>query len=468
MKIEDLFNSDKTPAQMVAELKRKSIDIPKWSELEKEYDPKKHPVMDKKLYPDRMKKGVEEKVSRITFGLQKLATKRMTAMMFGIPVRRVYGVDGEDQKKVAEIMEKIFEKARISSVNLKRFKMYFAACEMASIWYMKEEEEEHDDYGEPTKYKLRINSFSPMNKYEIYPYFDEYLDLIALSFEYQRVEGDKTLTYFDCYTKDIHRRFVQDGSVWANVADSEEDVINEKIPGQYIWRQEQIWEDTSNNIYEIEWAFSRSGNYIRKNAKPVFAMFTEGKPNGNTEKPSNDEDRAVLRFGKGEDAKYLDWPQATESLKFFYETIYRQYFTQIQNADISFDNMKSLPMSGESRKMMFIDILLKVIDEMGDVIEFLDREVRVVKSMMIVMYPKYKDAINKLGVKNIITPFTIEEKNEKIESLSTAKMAGFLSTEKAVTEAGFVQLSEVREEVERIRNEEIKSLNGAYDLNTQQ
>lgn len=464
MKIEDLFDSEKTPAQIVTELKRKTIAIPKWSDLEKEYDPKLHPVMDKKLYPDRLKKGVEEKVSRITFGLQKLATKRMSSMMFGIPVRRLYSAENEGQKKVAEIMEKIFDKARINSVNIKRFKMYFAACEMASIWYMKEEKSDHSDYGEPTKYKLRVNSFSPMNKYEIYPYFDEYLDLIALSFEYKREEGNKTLTYFDCYTKDLHRRYVQDGSAWTAVSDTDEEVINEKIPGQYIWRPEQIWEDTSGNIYEIEWAFSRAGNYIRKNAKPVFAMFTEGKSNGNTEKLPNEEDRAVLKFGKGENAKYLDWPQAIESLKFFYETVYRQFFTQIQNADISFDNMKSLPMSGESRRMMFIDILLKVIDEMGDVIEFLDREVRVVKSMMVVMYPSLADAINKLSVKNIITPFTIEEKSEKIESISSAKLAGFISTEKAVTEAGFVQLSEVREEVERIRGEEVKKLNGAYDL----
>ena len=50
--------------------------------------------------------------------------------------------------------------------------------------------------------------------------------------------------------------------------------------------------------------------------------------------------------------------------------------------------MKSNPMSGESRKQLFIDAQLKVKDESGRLIEFLDREMNVVKAFLKTMLPE--------------------------------------------------------------------------------
>ena len=83
--------------------------------------------------------------------------------------------------------------------------------------------------------------------------------------------------------------------------------------------------------------------------------------------------------------------------------------------------MKSNPMSGESRKQLFIDAQLKVKDESGRLIEFLDREMNVVKAFLETMLPEkqWKD-VDSLQVEMEITPFTITDDKDTIANLTTA------------------------------------------------
>ena len=83
--------------------------------------------------------------------------------------------------------------------------------------------------------------------------------------------------------------------------------------------------------------------------------------------------------------------------------------------------MKANPMSGESRKQLFIDAQLKVKDESGRLIEFLDREMNVVKAFLKTMLPEkqWKD-VDSLQVEMDITPFTITDDKDTITNLTTA------------------------------------------------
>ena len=78
-------------------------------------------------------------------------------------------------------------------------------------------------------------------------------------------------------------------------------------------------------------------------------------------------------------------------------------------------------MSGESRKQLFIDAQLKVKDESGRLLEFLDREVNVVKAFLKTMLPenRHKD-IDALQCEIIISPFTITDEKDTINNLMTA------------------------------------------------
>lgn len=232
--IEEITHAERLPGDVIADIKNKTISIIPWAQLEKQYEQSKHPVMDKMIYPDKVVKGKVEKVTRITLGLQKLAVKRMTGLMFGIPVQRVWKPrEGNSQeKKAAEILEAMFMKNRIDSMNRERSKYLFAGCEFVTIWYTQEQEAEYA--GEPTDVKIRSVSFSPMNGDQLYPLFDEFGDLVALSVEYSRTENSLTVSYFETYTATEHIRWRTEGN---NITEEKREKIDfGKIPGIYIYR----------------------------------------------------------------------------------------------------------------------------------------------------------------------------------------------------------------------------------------
>jgi hypothetical protein len=83
--------------------------------------------------------------------------------------------------------------------------------------------------------------------------------------------------------------------------------------------------------------------------------------------------------------------------------------------------MKSVAMSGESRKQLFIDAHLKVRDESGRLIEGFDREVNVIKAFLKTMLPaNYHADIDALRVENVVSPFVVTEEKDTINTLMTA------------------------------------------------
>lgn len=450
MDIKEITSPERDARSIIQDLKYKTVVVKPWANLRKEYEPKEHPVMTDKTYKDKVTKKGIERVTRLTLGLQKLAVKRITELMFAIPVQRVYNPENEQEKTVAKIMEAIFQKNRIDSLNIERGKSLFASCETITLWYSQEQPTVYA--GQKSPLKLRCKNYSPMNGDSLYPLFDEYDDMIALSIEYTRREGNKTITYFDTYTADEHIRWrTGDG---ATVEELREKVELEKITGVYIHRDEPIWEDQSPNVYEGEWTLSRNGNYIRKNARPNWVVFSDNKVKYGNEPTNDNAGRNVLQYGQNDKAEYKTWQQAIDSIKFHIDEIKRNFFMQLQLPDMSMENMKATPMSGEARKMMFIDAQLKVTDESGIWIEFFDREINVVRAFMKKMYPNLSAAIDNLQVDVVITPYQIRDEAERITNLTNATNGkAIMSQRTAVANLGYVD--DVDEELEQIAKESV-------------
>lgn len=420
MPIEDILNSNLSEEAKIAALKEKTVVVPAWggrTGLKKEYDPKLHPVMDKSLYPDIVNEdGSIEPQTRITFDLQRLAVKRMTELTCGIPVKRIYSPENDRQQEIAKYIEAIYDRNRIDSVNNERLNLLFSGCEFITLWYAADEP--NNLYGFNSPLKMRCRNFSPVYGDELYPLFDEYGDMIALSIGYRRKVGGRTVQYFDAYTADRHIKWSNADGSSMTIVEDERTTIG-KIPAVYIWRPTPIWEDTSKIVYEMEWAMSRNGNYLRKNSKPIFAVFADDIVDYGNE--DDKEARTIMQFPKGANASYLTWAQAVDNLKFFIAELRQSFFTQLQLPDWSYESMKSAPMSGESRKQLFIDALLKVKDESGRLIEGFDREVNVIKAFLKTMLPvAYHADIDALPVKYEITAFVITEEKDTITNLMTA------------------------------------------------
>ena len=373
--------------------------------------------MNKQKYPDIVTDEGIEYVTRVTCDLQRLATKRMTELVTGIPPKRVYTPNNDRQKQIAAYIESIYDRNRINSVNNERLNMLFAGCEVFTLWYAIEER--NTLYGFSSPLKLRCRNFSPMLGDELYPLFDEYGDMIAMSVGYTRKKGRKYVQYFDTYTADKHIKWSNENGGWAEVEN--ENITLGKIPGVYAWRPTPIWEDTSKTVYEIEWTLSRNGNYLRQNSKPIFIVFADEAISYGDEKSPNREFRSVMQYPQNGRAEYVTWAQAVENLKFYVEQLRDLFFTQLQLPDWSYGKMSQQALSGESRKQMFIDAQLKVKDESGRLIEFFDREMNVVKAFAKIMLGEsYAADIDALKVETLITPFAITDEKDTINNLMAA------------------------------------------------
>lgn len=441
-------------ADKINELKYKTISVRPWEELEKEYDKKKHPVYTDPSYQDiRKKDGTVVKQCRIALGLQKLAVKRIGELCFGIPVQRIYKPKNDAERKAAKILESMYKKNKINSVNKERSKYLYASCEFVTIWYSQEMPTEYG--GEMTKIRLRCKSYSPMTGTKLYPLFDEFDDMIALSIEYTRKRGVITTTYFETYTADRHMRWSRTQSDW--IEELDEVVKLGKIAGIYQYRDEPIWEDESDNVYEQEWQLSREGNYLRKNLKPKWVVCTDSTIEFGGEKGGDMTSRDVLKYPKDAQAGYKTWDQAIDSLKFHIETLKQSFFSQLQLPEMSSDAMKSMPMSAESRKMIFIDGQLKVTDESGLWYDSFDRELNVIRAFAKFMFPNLKDAFDSLEVEMLITPYQIQDENEKVSRYMDATGGKPVMSQKTAIE-GLGYVDDVEEELQRIADETVEPL----------
>lgn len=418
--LNEIMNTAGTANEAIEALKEKSVSVPTWAgkdNLEGQYDPNLHPVITDTSYRDITRDDGVEKVTRITYDLQRLATKRTVELICGTPVKRVYKPENDKQKEIAKVIESIYQKNRIDAVNVERCNMLFAGCEVVTLWYAVEQPT--TAYGIDSALKFKCRNFSPMLGDSLWPLFDEYGDLVAMSFGYKRKVADQDVECFETYSSDRHIK-------WSNETGEMRVVVDEtftlgKIPCIYVYRPTPIWENTSPLVYEIEWAMSRNGNYLRKNSRPLFVVFADEQIPAGNEKSENSAFKSVMQYPKGSTAQYVTWDQAVENLKFFVNELRQSFFTQLQLPDFSFESMKATPMSGEARKQLFIDAQLKVKDEAGRLLEFFDRELNVVKAFVKAIMPdNYVQDIDALSVETEITPFAINDERDTISNLLTA------------------------------------------------
>ena len=106
-------------------------------------------------------------------------------------------------------------------------------------------------------------------------------------------------------------KFSNANGEWEIIEDEEITLL--KIPAVYMYRSTPIWEDTSKIVYEMEWALSRNGNYLRKNSKPLFVVSADDDVSFGGEKSSIKEFRAVLHLPKEATASYVTWTQAVDN-----------------------------------------------------------------------------------------------------------------------------------------------------------
>ena len=399
---------------IITDLKAKSVELPEWDKLLHDYEPTLHHIVtDTVTRKDKVRSdGVKEVASRIHIGLEKLLVKRMTEFMFAIHVKRIYhNTEGnETRQQIAKAIEAIYKYARIDSENIKRGNAYFASCEMFTIWYPVPRP--NTLYGFKSNYKLKCKTYSPMEGVRLYPLFDEYGDMLAMSFEYKKKVKDTETLFFETYTADRHYKWQQAESGWQVVMDGEAIELS-KIPGVYACRPVPIYHGLSHIRQEIEYTLSRNSDVIAYNSAPI--LMVSGGLSGKEEKG---ESRRVFRVENGGSVSYVSWQQAIEALKYQVDTLLKFFWMQSQMPDVSFDNMKSLGNIGyDARQMLLTDAHLKVGDESGAWMELFDREASVIKEYVKRMNKAWASEVDNVEVEHIISPFIQNDEDALVDRL---------------------------------------------------
>lgn len=396
--------------EIIGRLKDKAISIPTWQKLNKDYDPTKHKIVkDMTTRRDKLRSdGFIDKASRIYIGLEKLLTSRMNEFMFAIPVKRIYNntENNEMRQAIAKAIEAIYKNARINAENKRRGIAYFASCEIFTIWYTVKSK--NTLYGFDSEYKLKCKTFTPMKGVALYPLFDEYDDMIAMSWQYTKQIGSENISYFETFTSTKHIKWKKRDDFWEEIM-SEDILIIEKIPGAYLYRPFPIYHGLTHIREEIEYTLSRNSDVIAYNSAPILQVV--GNLQGREDKG---ETQRVYRVELGGSVSYVSWSQAIEALKYHINTLLGLFWSQGQMPDISFEQMKSLGNIGyDARQTLFMDAHLKVGDEADAWIEFFERECNVIKAFLKQMNRAWADEIDNVDVEHIITPFI--QNNESLE-----------------------------------------------------
>lgn len=451
--INEILDMSRPIGDIIADLKAKSIDVPAWSDLKKDYEPTLHAIVDDKINRrDRTRSdGNIEKASRIYLGLEKLLTSRITEFMFAIPVKRVYHntENNKTRQQIANAIEAIYKYARINSENIKRGNAFFAACEVFTIWYTVESP--NTLYGFNSKFKLKCKTYSPMDGCKLFPLFDEYGDMIAMSIEYTKKIKDENVTYFETYTSDKHYKWRHADRAFEVLIDGEPISVM-KIPGIYAFRPTPIYHGLSYLRNEIEYTLSRNSDIIAYNSAPVLKVA--GSLQGEEKKG---EARRVYRVESGGDVSYVSWSQSIEALKYHVETLLNMFWTQSQMPDVSFENMKSLGNIGfDARQTLLTDAHLKVGDESGVWDEFFDRESNVIKAFLKEMNTSWKNEIDNVEVEHIISPFIQNDEKAEIDKwIAASGGKAIMSQLEAIKNLGIS--SNPEETLKQIQSEEAAS-----------
>lgn len=439
--LEEIFDGNRAIEEIISDLKRCPKNVQPWEISSKSFIPENHPIKsDPTLRPKpKTIKGRRVLPAKIVYPLEMVESRRMTQLAFSIPVKRSYsfGTEQEEEVNFKEAIEKVYKSVRIDGVNSDRMYAYFASCEAVTIWYIVEGDTEHNKYGYPTKAKIRCLSYSPMpSKYTnlkqatFYPYFDDYGDLLALSLEYETVNGDSTSRHFDCLTKDNNYYFSVVNNEWTTTV-----VKNPlgKIAGVYICRPLPVYYGIDDFRNESEFNLSRESDIISKNSSPIMKITGELK---GEDRPVGDSSREVYQLEEGGNIDMLSPQFDTSKIGSYLKQLDNKVEEITQLPNLSMENLRGLgQMSADSRRTLLMDAHQKVTDESNTIIWFLDREFSVIKSIVAETNPKWKPYVDTLSCEHIITPFMQNDQESTVDLY--LKAAGTLVSQKtAIVQTG--------------------------------
>lgn len=461
MLLDDILK--KSPADQVKIFSVKKT-LPDYETLKKQWNPSEHDVFDPVIRPDKkIKKPIgqkdqegkeiyidgTEKVNRIGIPFQRIIVNRAVGFLLGNPVKIKKFTSNESQEALATMVEKTLDDNKNIYFDRKLARSVMSQCEAAELWYLVEDPtfwKTRLEKNTAAKFKLRVKLLTPKDGDKLYPYFNEYDDLVAFSREYVTLEGDKQVLHFDTWTENkiIKREKRED---WTSI---ENENILGKIPVIYYSQEEPEWSLVQTMIDRYEAKISSFGDTNDYFGSPMVKVTGKVKS-----LPGKTTSGKIIEMEEGGNADYMAWTHAPESEKIEFEILEKMIYAMTQTPNISFEQMKAVgsALSGFAIKLMFTDAHLKAENKIEVFGEMFTRRLNLLKHILgTVINVKLSSEVDNLFIEPVFTPYLPKNTKEEIEILSLARMGKpLISNETAIENNPLV--SEVSEELERMKSD---------------
>lgn len=439
-RLQDLLQGEDTQKLIDAVIsdKRHQCD----EHLYKQYNPIEHDIHDtnkrpKKLInkPNALTGDPEQTyvdVTRLSVPLQKKIVERAAAFLAGNPIELECNADDQPATDFLAVIQKIWEDNKLNYKTKRLVKLMGAETECAEIWYA---DEVDPDFWEGTIMKgalftLRMRIIAKSLKDDLYPVFDAMDDLIAFGRGYKQYnEAGKLIDHFDLYTEDAIHHYNKPESEWQQLSLPEKNFFS-KIPVIY-YKQDQVeWADVQHMIDRLEKIISNHADTNDYNGSPIIKV--QGEVTGFSTKG---ESGKVLQLANGADANYLTWDNAPESIKLEYNNLMSLIFDLTDTPQFSWEQLRGLgDLSGVALQMLFLNAHLKAADKEEIFGECIQRRINFLKSGIVSIKPALKGQ-QKLSIKPKFKYYMPNNDVEKVDMLTTAVSAGFLSIESAAEQS---------------------------------
>lgn len=437
------------------ELTKRPWTAPETETIAKQISVADHNVMSNSQRPDRIKTTdagtVAVPVCRIPIPLQVLIVEQAIAFLFGTPVKLAFSAITDNELLIEKMIRRIWDSNKLDYVNREIARKLFSETEVAEIWFPVEDPEYWLNIADQAKFKLRCQVVSPLSGNSLYPYFDEFGDMVAFSrnYKYNSVE------FFETYTAENFYRWQNNNGSW--IAEPPVKNMINKIPVVY-YRQEQTeWANVQKLIERLETVVSNHGDTNDYNGSPIIKVT--GSIRGFA---SKGESGKIIEMDQGASADYLTWNQAPESIKLEIENLLK--FIYLGSFTLDFDKIfDSSQETGVAMKLKLILAHLKVQNKTEIFGKAIDRRLSILKAFTGVINTSVETESKTINITNSITPYVPEDAKAFVELLLTANGGKpILSQQSAVSMNGMV--TDSKSELEQIKKEESESLGSTFNI----
>jgi hypothetical protein len=477
MKIEDIISLE--PEKAIRYLKKRKMTAPDTQTNFNDWNVDKHEIMtDKEKYPDRKtlvkdKEDIYDEASgktfhkepvyetepanRITIPLEQDIVNIQTAFTVGTDPKMNCEPANDEEKNLLSAVNAVLTKNKVKYQNKKVVRAWLSEQEVAEYWYVVDDDsfwakfwaKIKKAFGGTTKpnKKLRSVLWSPFRGDTLYPFYDEYNDLLALSREYERedLEGKK-ITCFQTITKDMVYQW-ENTDGWKLIPEKTFKHGFEKMPVLYAYLAKPYCHKIKTIRVRIEKLLSSYADCIDYHFFPILKLF--GDVDGVLGKKK---DRVVKLEGENADAEYLIWQQAPETIKLELETMFNNAYAMTNTPRISFETMKGFgeTPSGTAFRFVFMGAHMQVENHTEDIGDFLQRRVNFLVSALGSINPyEFNKASKTIDIDVEVVPYMVDSLDERVGTAIKAVDGKVWSRREGIIFAGNAErVDEILKEIE--------------------